>query len=151
LIEGRMIQVERKLKRAAQRFGKVTVNKLAAAVVRSGLSLPVVNPSSVVVVETVGRRSGKIRFTPMGYARISEKMIWVVSEHGTSSDWFRNARAAGEAKVWIGRQCFPATPRVLEDEDPAAVLAMMGSRLVALANRALWYEPKVVEFRFGEH
>ncbi len=131
-----------------QRLGKLTVNKIVLASLHYGVPLPSVSPRSVIALETFGRRSGLRRVTPMGYVRISQNRLWVVSEHGRRSDWYRNARHAGVVQVLVDRAWRPATVQLLAEEDPAAVLRRFSSRAVALANRALWYRPEVVELRF---
>jgi deazaflavin-dependent oxidoreductase (nitroreductase family) len=133
--------------RAFQKFGRVTVNPIVLALVRSGRSIPGVGRKSVLSLETVGRRSGKRRVTPMGYVRVDGDTVWVVSEHGARSDWFRNARKAGTVTVQAGDRRGTATVRLLPGEDPKAVLKRI-SPMVALANRALWDRPAVVEIRF---
>lgn len=134
----------RRLKRAVQHLGRVTVNKLVVTMLRTGVRIPVVSPASVIALVTVGRRSGGRRVTPMGFVRIDETRLWVVSEHGRRADWYRNARA-GPVGVYLGRRLLPCRVRLLPDEDPRQVLAGMPGRAVALVNRALWYKPEVVE------
>lgn len=135
----------RKLKRALQHLGRMTVNAIVVAMLRAGLRVPAVGPGSVIALATVGRRSGRRRVTPMGFIRIDDSRLWVVSEHGRRSDWYRNARAQGSVGVYVGREMFLGKVRLLPDEDPAQVLARMPSRTVAAANRALWFKPEVVE------
>lgn len=139
--------LQRKITRAVQKFGKVTVNKVVLAILRFGLPVPSFNGKTLVAVSTVGRKSGKSRVTPMGYVKVDDRAILVVSEHGSRSDWYRNARAAGSVEVLLERKNRRATVRLMPEEDPAAVLSRMRSKSVAMANRALWSEPKVVEIR----
>ncbi len=77
---------------------------------------------TVLSLTTVGRKCGRPRVTPMGYVRIDADTVWVVSEHGSRSDWYRNARKAGTVQVKAGESSRTATVRVLPDEDPGAVL-----------------------------
>lgn len=135
-------------KRAVQHLGRLTVNPIVLALIRSGIPLPGIGRKTVMSLTTVGRRSGEPRVTPMGYVRIDDDTVWAVSEHGARSDWYRNARAAGTVQVQAGGdRPRRATVRLLPDEDPAAVLKRM-NRMVAIANRALWDRPAVVEIRF---
>lgn len=138
----------RRVKRAVQQFGKLTVNKVVVGLIRSGRAIPGVGRRSVMTLSTVGRKSGEPRVTPMGYVRIDDDTVWVVSEHGARSDWFRNARAAGTVRVQAGEDARPGRVRLLRDEDPAAVLRRM-NRMVALANRVLWHEPAVIEIKLS--
>ncbi len=134
--------------RAVQKIGRVTVNPIVLALIRSGRSVPGVGPESVLSLSTVGRRTGLPRVTPMGYVRIDPDTLWVVSEHGRHSDWYRNARNAGTVMVKAGSGSRPGTVRLLPEEDPAQVLRRM-SPMLALVNRALWHDPAVVEIRLG--
>ncbi len=135
------------LTRAVQHLGRLTVNPIVLWLVRSGRSLPGVSRESVLWLKTVGRKSGHPRVTPMGYVRVDDDTVWVVSEHGGRSDWYRNARRAGTVEVQVGESARKARVRLLPEESPKAVLKRM-SPVVALANRALWDRPAVVEIRF---
>lgn len=128
-------------------MGRLTVNPVVRWLVRSGRSIPGVGGKSVITLRTTGRKSGKPRETPMGYVLVDERTIWVVSEHGRRSDWYRNARHAGTVEVHRGGRYRRAEVGLLPDEDPRSVLKKM-SPVVALANRALWDRPEVVEIRF---
>lgn len=138
---------ERRIKRGVQKFGKVTVNKVVLAILRFNLPVPSFNAKSLIALSTVGRRSGKARVTPMGYVKVDDRAILVVSEHGSRSDWYRNARAAGSVEVLLEGKNRRATVRPVPEEDPAAVLRRMTSKSVAAANRALWSDPRVIEIR----
>ncbi|HEX2054540.1 MAG TPA: nitroreductase family deazaflavin-dependent oxidoreductase [Actinomycetota bacterium] len=135
--------------RAVQQFGRLTVNPVVLWLVRTGRGIPGVSRRSVLLLETVGRRTGKRRVTPMGYVPVDGSRVWVVSEHGERADWFRNATKAGTVTVQAGDRRRRARLAVLPDEDPKAVLKRM-SPAVALANRALWDRPRVVEIRFED-
>jgi deazaflavin-dependent oxidoreductase (nitroreductase family) len=135
-------------KRAVQHVGRLTVNPIVLALIRWGIPLPGIGRKTVMSLTTVGRKSGRPRVTPMGYVRIDSDTVWTVSEHGHRSDWYRNARAAGTVDVQAGGdRPRRATVRLLPQEDPAAVLKRMNP-MVAIANRALWDRPAVVEIRF---
>ncbi|CAN5827077.1 hypothetical protein BH23ACT12_BH23ACT12_01090 [soil metagenome] len=134
-------------KRALQHLGRLTVNPVVLLLIRSGIPLPGVGRQTVLSLATVGRKTGRPRLTPLGYVRIDDDTVWVVSERGARSDWYRNARKAGSVQVQAGEQARRASVRLLVDEDPAAVLRRM-SPVVALANRTLWDRPAVVEIRF---
>jgi deazaflavin-dependent oxidoreductase (nitroreductase family) len=141
------VSLQRTLTRAMQQFGKLTVNQIVLASLRSGIRLPSVSGKTVIAVATVGRKSGKRRVTPMGYVRVGDDRLWVVSEHGRRSDWYRNSKAAGSVQVLVDRKWRSATLELQPDEDPGAVLRRFASKAVAAANRALWYRPEVVELR----
>lgn len=70
--------------------------RLAAQVFRRGRG-----PSGVVLLlTTVGRKSGQPRVTPLQYEAENE-VIYVAAARGPQADWFRNAQANPHVKVQI--------------------------------------------------
>lgn len=134
-----------RLKRAIQKAGRPTVNVLAIFSLTTGIPLYPLSRKSVVAIQTRGRKTGKLRLTPMGFVRKGDRIL-VVSEHGAEADWFRNARAGGSVQVLYGGKWFPATVRATDDP-PREILALMPSRTLAAFNRLLWHRPRVVELR----
>ena len=71
-----------------------------------------------------GRRSGRTYNTVLevvGHRQYAE--FFVVSGFGPRSDWLRNLDAGGPATVTVGRRCFPADHRRLDEAEALAVLA----------------------------
>ena len=68
------------------------------------------------VLETVGRRSGKPRRNPVLYLRDGERLVVLASNAGShrTPAWWLNLRAAGEGRVTLGTDSHPVRPRVLE-------------------------------------
>jgi len=141
--------VSREGKRAVQVFGRHTVNKLAKGLLKNGFYIPPFTPNRVLLVEHKGRKSGIVRTAPMGFVEKDEGVFWVVAEHGSKSDWVRNALKSG-VRVWRGTTSFEATVRVLEKEDPRPVWGRMKSKMLVGMARALAHEPKVLEIRAKE-
>lgn len=83
----------------------------------------------------------------MGYV-VRDGRLLVVSEHGTASDWYRNARAAGALDVHYRGEWRSATAQAT-DEDPGETLKLMPSRAVAMFNRLLWHRARVVQICFS--
>jgi deazaflavin-dependent oxidoreductase (nitroreductase family) len=52
----------------------------------------------IMVVKTVGRKTGKTHFTPVNYA-IHKGNIFCISGWGTNADWYRNMMVAGEVEI----------------------------------------------------
>lgn len=52
----------------------------------------------IMVLKTVGRKTGKTRFTPVNYA-IHNGNIFCISGWGNYSDWYRNMMFAGEIEI----------------------------------------------------
>jgi deazaflavin-dependent oxidoreductase (nitroreductase family) len=57
-----------------------------------------VRPPDVVVLETTGRRTGKVRRTPVG-VRQEERSLWLVAEHGPRASYVRNIEANPHVRV----------------------------------------------------
>lgn len=132
-------------KRTVQRFGGAVVNPISRFIIMKNLPIPPLR-SNALVVEHIGRRTGTVRYTPMGFVRERSGDLLVVAEHGMGADWLRNALAAGHVKVHVGGQVSEMFPQPLLDEDPYAVWAQMRSRSVAGMGKALAHHPVVVRF-----
>ena len=57
-----------------------------------------VRPPDVVVLETTGRKTGKVRRTPVG-ARSDNGSLWLVAEHGKRAAYVRNIEANPRVRV----------------------------------------------------
>ena len=74
----------------------------------------------VLVLTTRGRRSGKLRDTPLGYVEAGEGLVLVASNGGDprSPQWFRNLCA--DPSVWVtrgrSRQAMTARPATPEEK-----------------------------------
>lgn len=73
----------------------------------------------VLVLETVGRRSGAPRSSPVIYLRDGDSFVVMASNAGAdrSPAWWFNLREAGEATVVIGGERHRVTPRHLVGAD----------------------------------
>jgi deazaflavin-dependent oxidoreductase (nitroreductase family) len=94
---------------------------------RLGLALGLA-PRAFALLETVGRRSGKPRRTPVGNGLLGET-FWLISEHGRGAGYVRNIEANPHVRVKIGRSWRVGTAHVLPDEDPDARLELVASAL----------------------
>jgi deazaflavin-dependent oxidoreductase (nitroreductase family) len=83
-----------------------------------GLGLPL---PGYAVLETIGRKTGKPRRTPVGDGRVGEQ-VWLVAEHGTKAGYVRNIMANPRVRVklrdgsrlrWHTGEAY-----VLRDDDP---------------------------------
>ncbi|TSE01527.1 nitroreductase family deazaflavin-dependent oxidoreductase [Skermania sp. ID1734] len=77
------------------------------------------------LIETVGRRSGKPRLTPIGGRRRGQS-FWIVSEHGTDADYVRNIQANPAVRLRLRGQWHSGVAHLLPDDDPCARLADLG-------------------------
>jgi len=81
----------------------------------------VVNPIGrqlpVTMLETIGRKSGQPRRTPIG-GKLVDNQFWLVSEHGGHSDYVHNIKADPAVRVRIGGQWRSGVADLLPDDDP---------------------------------
>ncbi|MGH2811776.1 MAG: nitroreductase/quinone reductase family protein [Actinomycetota bacterium] len=120
------------LSRAAAKYLVNPFTKLAAG------RLP-----GAALVKTTGRRTGRPRYTPVGY-RIDGGTVWLVAEHGRRADWVRNLEAHPEVGVKIRGRWLSGTGRVMPDEDPAEHLRRQRNKLSAATVRLVGTDPTVV-------
>jgi deazaflavin-dependent oxidoreductase (nitroreductase family) len=87
----------------------------------------------ILVLTTVGRKSGRLRRTPLNYA-IVDGDVYCVAGFGSISDWYRNIRANPAVEVWLPDGWWAG---VAEDVTDGAVRlpllrqVLMGSGIVA--------------------
>jgi deazaflavin-dependent oxidoreductase (nitroreductase family) len=85
---------------------------------------------STALIETVGRKSGEPRVTPVTNG-LDGDVFWIVTEHGHMASYVRNIEANSRVRVNAGRGWRTGTARIV-DEDPNIRLA----QIVALNPRA---------------
>ncbi|OBG43698.1 nitroreductase [Mycobacterium alsense] len=69
------------------------------------------------MLETIGRKSGRPRRTPIG-GSVVDNQFWMVSEHGDHSDYVYNIKANPAVRVRINGQWRSGTAHLLPDDDP---------------------------------
>ena len=125
------------------RIGLAAANALTAWAIRSGIPRPPYTRRNALVAETIGRRSGRRRRVPLGYAEEDGTLV-VVVEHGLRADWVQNALAqSGQLRIHFRGRWQPARLRVVA-RDPEACLRRM-NRLHAALVRRHSTTPAVVE------
>ena len=104
-------------------FTRHVFNSLVAALTGLGVS---VLGSRVLAVK--GRKSGEWRTTPVNVLQVGDRR-YLVSPRG-QTQWVRNLRAAGEAKLRLGRKTEDVRATELPDGDkpqnPAAPTSVVG-------------------------
>lgn len=73
----------------------------------------------VLLLNTRGRRTGKLRTTPLQYERIGED-YYVGAARGMKSDWLRNIQSDPKVKVTAGAEQFHAMAEVIQDQEMIA-------------------------------
>jgi deazaflavin-dependent oxidoreductase (nitroreductase family) len=106
-------------------------NRLVLAAARAGLPTP-----SVVILETIGRRSGEPRRVPV--TRLLEgDTLWIVTEHGRKAAYVRNIEADPRVRVRAGRRWRSGTATLLPDEDWRALQRRLPSKLSSATVRLM--------------
>ena len=106
-------------------------NRLVLAAVRAGLPTP-----SVVILETIGRRSGEPRRVPV--TRLLEgDTLWIVTEHGRKAAYVRNIEANPRVRVRAGRRWRTGTATLLPDYDWRSLQRRMPSKLSSATVRLM--------------
>ncbi|OGO26069.1 MAG: hypothetical protein A2136_10430 [Chloroflexi bacterium RBG_16_54_11] len=68
----------------------------------------------VLVLTTVGRKSGQPRSTPLQYEEV-EGIYYVASARGIKADWYRNLAACPKVDVQVGKRRFPTIAEPMID------------------------------------
>jgi deazaflavin-dependent oxidoreductase (nitroreductase family) len=125
------------------RLGRYTLNPLVRGLFRIGVS-----PPGMALVETVGRKSGELRHTPVSYMAEGD-ILWLIAQHGRHAGWVRNFEAAPRVRVRLGRTWRTGTAELLPDDDVRARIATfadtrIGRAVTAATFRALESDPVTV-------
>ena len=78
-------------------------------------------PPGYALLETIGRKSGKPRRTPVGDGRVGNQ-FWIVAEHGMEAGYVRNIASNPRVRVKVREGFFPrwreGTATLLPEDDP---------------------------------
>jgi deazaflavin-dependent oxidoreductase (nitroreductase family) len=77
------------------------VNRVVEPMVRVGIGSPRLAPGGFIVLETIGRKSGVTRRTPLAATRIGRYVI-VATFRGEHSQWVRNLVVKPRTRYWAG-------------------------------------------------
>jgi deazaflavin-dependent oxidoreductase (nitroreductase family) len=109
------------------------VNPVVKAAAERGIPLP-----TVAILETIGRRSGEPRRTPVGNG-LDGDTFWIVTEHGWRSSYVKNIQANPRVRVKVGRRWRTGTAHPMPEDDARARQRTM-RRLNAAMVRAMGTE-----------
>jgi len=99
-----------------------------------GVPLPPYSRRNALIVETIGRRSGRRWRNPVGYVDEDGRLL-VVAERGAAAHWVRNAlERDGRLRVYLRGEWRDARLRLLEG-DPEDYLQRMNKRHAAFVRR----------------
>lgn len=99
--------------RIIQPVQKSLINPVVTLAWRLGLP-----PPGDALLETVGRRTGKLRSTPICNG-LEGQTFWLVAQNGRRSDWVRNIEVNPRVRVRTGRAGWRSgTATIVDDDDP---------------------------------
>jgi deazaflavin-dependent oxidoreductase (nitroreductase family) len=121
-------------------IGRYTANPLMRGMFKLGIT-----PPGMALVETVGRRTGAIRHTPV-VAHADGKTLWLIAQHGSHAGWVRNFQERPQVRVRLGRHWRSGTAELVPDDDVKARIrtfsnSSVGRAVTAASFRALESQP----------
>lgn len=126
-------------------FGRALQRRIEKHLLNPGMRLALrlgVAPRAFALLETTGRRSGRLRQTPVGGV-LDGSTYWLVAEHGTGCAYVKNLVAHPEVRIKVGRTWRAGIASVLVDDD-----ALVRRRLLDAANGVVGRADGVI-FRRG--
>jgi deazaflavin-dependent oxidoreductase (nitroreductase family) len=124
--------------------GRYTLNPLMRAMFRLGIT-----PPGMALIETLGRRTGQVRHTPVVCATTGDT-LWLIAQHGAHAGWVRNFQAHPSVRVRMGRRWLSGTAALVPDDDVKARVGSfastaIGRAVTAATFRALESQPVSVK------
>ncbi len=120
------------------------LNRIIAPLYKLGL-LPLLGAGKLVLVLTTkGRKSGKLRDTPIGYFRYHHQ-IYLISGWGVEANWYKNIQAYPEdVFVQVGFHHFHAhIERVTDREELQQMMKwLVQNHTSVIEGRAMGWDPK---------
>jgi deazaflavin-dependent oxidoreductase (nitroreductase family) len=96
-------------------------------------------PPGYALLETIGRKTGKPRRTPVGNGRVGGQ-FWIVAEHGQKSGYVRNIAQNSRVRVKLRNglhtRWHTGTAHLLADDDPLARQRWLGNHVRGSASNA---------------
>jgi deazaflavin-dependent oxidoreductase (nitroreductase family) len=77
------------------------INATVEPRVRSGFGSPGLLPAGLIVLETIGRKTGKRYRTPLLATLAPGGYLWVSTILGRRANWLRNAQANADVRYWL--------------------------------------------------
>ena len=96
-------------------------------------------PPGYALLETIGRKSGKPRRTPVGNGRVGGQ-FWIVAEHGNKAGYVQNIAANPRVRVQVRERLrsrwYNGTAYLLPEDDPRERQRWLASQLRGSASNA---------------
>jgi len=92
------------------------------------------------ILETIGRKTGKPRRTPVGGNGLVGSQFWIISEHGQNSAYVRNITANSRVRLkmrdGLRSRWHSGTAHLLFDDDPRARQTWLATQLPGTATNS---------------
>ena len=81
--------------------------------------------SNLLLLHTIGARSGVSRVNPVAYLKVDESWIIIASFAGSPSNppWFHNLKAHPKVDVEVGKEMFKAKATIMEEPERSDLYA----------------------------
>lgn len=89
-------------------------NRVVEPLVRSGLGSPRIVPSGFIVLETRGRKSGRLHRIPLAATRFGSHTL-IGTVRGKRSQWIHNLAAQPNTRFWLGGRSLEARAFVMHE------------------------------------
>ena len=90
------------------------LNRVVEPLVRAGVGSPRIVPGGFIVLETRGRKSGRVHRTPLAATRLGGYVL-VGTFRGRRSQWVLNLAASPRTRFWLGGRRREARAFVLHE------------------------------------
>ncbi|MFC9964292.1 nitroreductase family deazaflavin-dependent oxidoreductase [Nocardia ignorata] len=129
--------------------GRYVANPLVRGLRRIGVATTMATE-----LETVGRKTGKVRRVPVA-AAFDDSGAWLISQHGTRAGWTANITADPQISIRQGPRWRTGTAHLVPDDDVVARARTFVSHpafagLASAAFRALQSAPVSVRITFTD-
>ena len=98
-----------------------------------------VAPPGYALLETIGRKSGKPRRTPVGNGRVGNE-FWIVAEHGSKAGYVRNIESNPRVRLklrdGLRTKWYGGTAYLLPDDDPRERQRWLATKMPGSARNA---------------
>jgi deazaflavin-dependent oxidoreductase (nitroreductase family) len=112
-----------------------------------------VPPAGDALLETIGRRTGEPRVTPVCDGLVGDT-FWIIAQRGRRSGYVRNIEANPRVRVKVRSGWRAGTAHILDDDDPRERQRILGRgnlarRLCLRASNAMTTSPLTVRIDLG--
>ena len=91
------------------------MNKVIEPSIRRGVGSAPFTPGTLIVLETVGRKTGRRSKVPLASLHVGQHIL-VGTFRGRRSQWVKNLDATPEVRFWLGGRARTATAKVLKPD-----------------------------------